>query len=213
MTNSKTFVWVIFIIWSALCWRWYVCGIKQACNKKAEAPTETGIVAVPVAPQTRNDTASRTVKMPNSTVPVTKQAPAPPPVKNKEKDPGFNASKIDKIQMEAVSDKILIHFPYNSIKKEDDSVINSYLTNLATELVASGKKVTVTGHTDFVGDAKSNNEFGLRRANSIRDLLIKKGVHKNQIICKSMGDRKPMATNDTANGRYQNRRVEIQIVK
>ena len=86
--------------------------------------------------------------------------------------------------------------------------------NLFTrQLVASGEKVTITGHTDFVGEPAENYNFGLRRAQGIRDILTKKGVSKTQISCKSQGDRKPVATNDTPYGRYLNRRVEIRVRK
>jgi outer membrane protein OmpA-like peptidoglycan-associated protein len=53
----------------------------------------------------------------------------------------------------------------------------------------------------------------MRRALSIRDALVKKGVPKAQIRCKSFGDRKPVATNDTPYGRYLNRRAEIRVGK
>ena len=87
----------------------------------------------------------------------------------------------------------------------------AYLENLARQLISSGKKVTITGHTDFVGEPAENYSFGLLRANGIRDILIKKGVTKTQITCKSSGDKKPVSTNDNAFGRYLNRRVEIKI--
>ncbi|MDO8971600.1 MAG: OmpA family protein, partial [Saprospiraceae bacterium] len=63
----------------------------------------------------------------------------------------------------------------------------------------------------FVGENSINYNFGLRRAYGIRDILIKKGVPKTQISCKSFGERKPQATNDTPYGRYLNRRAEIRV--
>lgn len=115
--------------------------------------------------------------------------------------------------MEQVEDRMVIHFPYNSIRKEDDAAIDDYLNRLASELVASGDKVTISGHTDFVGESKDNIQFGLLRANSIRNILVKKGVPKSQIKTKSYGESKAIATNDTPWGRYRNRRVEILINK
>ena len=106
---------------------------------------------------------------------------------------------------------MVVHFPYNSVRKEDNNAISDYLNKLAQQLIASKEKVVITGHTDFVGDPKSNIEFGQKRANSIRDILVKKGVKKTQIKCYSMGDKKPVATNDTPQGRYKNRRVVIIV--
>lgn len=113
--------------------------------------------------------------------------------------------------METVEGKMVIHFPYKSSSKEDDAAIDAYLEDLAKLLVASRKKVTITGHTDFVGEPAENYTFGMQRATGIRDILLKKGVSKAQIVCKSSGDRKPVATNDTPYGRYLNRRVEIRV--
>jgi outer membrane protein OmpA-like peptidoglycan-associated protein len=214
MLNSKPFVLIVFLIWSAICWRWYVCGIKKACEVTASVNTETGITPVARPPAVKPDSAIR------KTSPNVAHAPAvapPPAAYNKAENPlpkstkPYNAGNIDKAQVESSGDRLVIHFPYNSIRKDDNAEIEAYLSRLAAQLVSSGDKVTITGHTDFVGDAKSNHAFGLRRANSIGDILIKKGVKKSQIICKSFGDRKPVATNDTAQGRYQNRRVEIKL--
>ena len=110
-----------------------------------------------------------------------------------------------------IQDRVVIHFPYNSTRKEDNQAIDDYLSKLANQLNASGGSVTLTGHTDNVGDSKTNDAFAIRRAKNIRDILIQKGVKRSQITCNSFGERKPVATNDTPQGRYQNRRVEIKV--
>jgi outer membrane protein OmpA-like peptidoglycan-associated protein len=120
---------------------------------------------------------------------------------------------MNEVQMEEVEDRMVIHFPYNSIRKEDDAAIDDYLNRLASELINSGSTVTITGHTDFVGESKDNIRFGLLRANSIRSILIKKGVASKQVKTRSYGESKAIATNDTPWGRYRNRRVEIRINK
>ena len=104
-----------------------------------------------------------------------------------------------------------IYFPYKSTRREDNAAIDAYLSGLAQELIKSGEKVSITGHTDFVGSARVNYTYGIQRAYSIRDALIKKGVSKSQIVCKSYGDKKPVATNDTPYGRYLNRRAVIKV--
>ncbi|MBL7775097.1 MAG: OmpA family protein, partial [Saprospiraceae bacterium] len=139
-----------------------------------------------------SDSASSSVTPPTST------APAAEP-------------DINRVQVEELADHALIHFPYNSTRKEEDAAIDAYLSRLARQLIDGGGTVTLTGHTDNVGDSKTNEAFALRRAKNIRDLLIKKGVAKKQIVCKSYGERKPIASNDHPKGRYQNRRVEIRV--
>ncbi|MBK9337817.1 MAG: OmpA family protein [Lewinellaceae bacterium] len=127
--------------------------------------------------------------------------------------PAATEPDITKVYVEERTDHVLIHFPYNSTRKEEDAAVDEYLSRLAGQLVSSGSTATLTGHTDIVGDSKTNQAFGLRRAKNIRDILLAKGVPRKQIVCKSAGEKKPLATNDTPQGRYQNRRVEIRVAQ
>ncbi len=120
----------------------------------------------------------------------------------------IDASKAEILDL---GDKIVILFPYQSIEKEPNAVIDEYLDRLADELKTNGAKVVITGHADNVGSARKNKAIGLRRAKNIRDFLIKKGVSRKAIVTKSKGDTEPVATNDSPVGRHQNRRVEITI--
>lgn len=210
--NSKVLVLVIFAAWSALCWRWYVCGIKDACNQKPSVETPNIIETAAIERDTVASEAIEPVTEPSSTTDAKQQTAGKRPADATSTKP-FSASNIDQVQLEKVKDYMVIHFPYNSVRREDNDAIDSYLTQLASQLKSSGKKVRITGHTDFVGEPSANVQFGLKRAISIRDMLIKKGVKKSQIICKSLGDKKPVATNDTPQGRYKNRRAEISVAK
>lgn len=200
--SAKTLVLLAFAVYSAICWRWYVCGIKQQCGPAAKA------TAAPVAetPAIEPDTAiSEPAFQPYATNETGTEVPA------QATSPADAEPDISKVQVEELDDHAVIHFPYNSTRKEDDAAIDEYLSRLARQLISSGSKVTLTGHTDNVGDPKTNEAFALRRAKNIRDILIAKGVKKSQIVTKSYGERKPVATNDNPRGRYKNRRVEIKI--
>ncbi len=72
-------------------------------------------------------------------------------------------------------------------------------------------KALVIGHTDDEGSAASNRRLSRDRANTIKDYMIDKGINEYQIIAKGMGPDEPVATNDTEDGKAQNRRVEISI--
>ncbi|MCC7464832.1 MAG: OmpA family protein [Saprospiraceae bacterium] len=124
-----------------------------------------------------------------------------------------SSDHMDQVQVVEVKDKMVIYYPYKSTQKEENAIIDGHLESLAQKLKQSGAKVTITGHTDFVGEPDENYRFGLLRANGIKDILIKKGVASTQIKCTSMGDKKPAATNDTPYGRYLNRRVEILLIQ
>jgi outer membrane protein OmpA-like peptidoglycan-associated protein len=74
-------------------------------------------------------------------------------------------------------------------------------------------KFTVEGHTDSVGSEKLNQSLSEKRANSVRDFLVKEGVSADRLTAIGYGEAKPIATNNTRAGRKQNRRVEINLVK
>lgn len=72
--------------------------------------------------------------------------------------------------------------------------------------------VQVIGHTDNVGSASYNEDLSLRRANSVANVLISQGVSAYRLSTIGLGENQPVATNLTAQGRAQNRRVEIVIL-
>lgn len=74
-------------------------------------------------------------------------------------------------------------------------------------------KFTVEGHTDSVGSNESNQKLSEARANSVRDFLIDKGIAGNRLTAIGYGEEKPIASNTTALGKKQNRRVEINLIK
>lgn len=71
-------------------------------------------------------------------------------------------------------------------------------------------KVDVSGHTDSVGTDGYNQGLSERRSNMVRQYLIRKGVEAGRISTYSYGESKPVATNDTDEGRRQNRRAETR---
>ena len=73
----------------------------------------------------------------------------------------------------------------------------------------STSKFVVEGHTDSTGSDKINNELSQKRADAVRDYLIKNGFPAENIIAKGYGSSKPIGDNGTNKGRQANRRVEI----
>lgn len=74
-------------------------------------------------------------------------------------------------------------------------------------------EVRIIGHTDNVGSDTVNNPLSLQRAQSTRDYLAARGVSPSRIFMEGRGEREPIATNATAQGRAQNRRVEIFLAE
>lgn len=74
-------------------------------------------------------------------------------------------------------------------------------------------KVEVAGHTDSIGTDNYNMGLSLRRANAVRDYLISKGIAAENLTAKGYGESQPVADNQTAAGRFKNRRVELVPLK
>jgi outer membrane protein OmpA-like peptidoglycan-associated protein len=74
-----------------------------------------------------------------------------------------------------------------------------------------GLRLDVEGHTDSVGGDAYNQQLSEQRGSSVRDYLTQQGMATNSVSAKGFGKNQPIATNDTASGRQQNRRVELVI--
>jgi OOP family OmpA-OmpF porin len=76
-----------------------------------------------------------------------------------------------------------------------------------------GHRIEVEGHTDSIGDVIYNQNLSARRAENVRKTLVEYyGVAADRTTARGFGERKPLASNDTAGGRQVNRRVEIEIL-
>jgi outer membrane protein OmpA-like peptidoglycan-associated protein len=72
-------------------------------------------------------------------------------------------------------------------------------------------KIVVEGHTDSQGSASLNQDLSVRRAQSVRDYLVSRGIAADRITAQGIGPSRPVAPNNTAEGRADNRRVEIVV--
>lgn len=115
---------------------------------------------------------------------------------------------------EAVLTEDLAKFQPGSARLTD--VAKSFLAEFAGKLKAEnvGVYIEIQGHTDATGDPQSNLRLGERRAQSVYDYLAKVEklpLHRMRII--SYGEEKPIADNDTPEGRGKNRRVVLVVLK
>lgn len=128
----------------------------------------------------------------------------------------FSWLDVEKKEAETVvelDDRIIIRFPFGSAEKEYDPAVDKYLNDLAERIKETGETVTLTGHTDNVDSDEVNLALGMERANGIKAVLVKKGVDAALIQTDSKGESQPQASNDTAQGRHENRRVEVRLNK
>lgn len=74
-------------------------------------------------------------------------------------------------------------------------------------------KIEISGHTDNVGTANLNQRLSERRARAVVDFLLERGIDSERLTSKGYGFERPIATNDTAEGRQMNRRTEFEIIE
>jgi OOP family OmpA-OmpF porin len=129
--------------------------------------------------------------------PETRAAPPPPP-------PPAPAPVEEKIVLRGVN------FDFDKADIRPDAAV--ILDEAASILNANpGKSVRVEGHTDSVGADAYNQSLSERRAASVRDYLAGQGVDPGRLSTAGFGESSPIASNDTADGRALNRRVELNL--
>ncbi len=89
----------------------------------------------------------------------------------------------------------------------------SVLDSVATVLAEFDQTaIRITGHTDSTGSLERNQVLSEERANSVRQYLLNRSITQGRIQSQGFGPRRPIASNDSAFGREQNRRVELELL-
>lgn len=102
-----------------------------------------------------------------------------------------------------------VHFAFDRFNLS--SLARDVLSSVARQLALSNYRVTVEGHTDWIGTDTYNQELGLNRAHSTANELVKYGVKRENTELKSFGESEPIASNETPQGRSKNRRADVYI--
>ncbi len=131
--------------------------------------------------------------------PVPPPPPPPPPPKAK-----IVGKKIE------ITEKVMFDVDKATIKTESDGLLNDIAAVLKNHL--SIKKISIEGHTDGDGSARYNKKLSDKRAKAVRDFLVKLGIDEARMDAKGFGEDKPLASNDTDEGKEKNRRVGLNIV-
>ncbi len=109
----------------------------------------------------------------------------------------------------------LFDFDKSSLRPEGKAELDALASKIqqAKELgkIKNVTGVSVVGHTDSVGSEAYNQGLSERRAASVRNYLVSQGVDPSMIRASGEGELNPVASNDTADGRQQNRRVDITV--
>ena len=111
----------------------------------------------------------------------------------------------------AIDEVIVLHgvnFHTDSDKLTDESIV--ILDGVSTTLNAHPElKLEVSGHTDSVAEDDYNKHLSQRRAERVREYLVSKGIAAENLTAKGYGEERPITSNDTAEGKALNRRVEL----
>ncbi|MCE8039206.1 MAG: OmpA family protein [Halomonadaceae bacterium] len=136
------------------------------------------------------------------------RTPPPQPVAEPEPEPMPEPEPAPVTEFEPVTLDSGVTFAFDS----DEIRPGAYQTldQVATTLRENPNlRVRIEGHTDSVGSPQYNVGLSERRANSVRNFLVSRGIAENRMTTRGFGEERPVATNDTDEGRAQNRRVEI----
>ncbi len=121
------------------------------------------------------------------------------------------------VQVRRVGDTITLVMPGNITFDVDQSAIKPSFTSVLDSVAVVVKEynntvVDVKGYTDSTGSFEHNQNLSESRAESVARYLMNRGVNQARIRTTGYGPRNPVASNDTAQGRAQNRRVEIDLI-
>ncbi len=120
------------------------------------------------------------------------------------------------ISVTRMGDRIILNMPSNiTFATDQDQVMPQFYPTLNSVAIVLRKfdktLIDVNGHTDSTGSVAHNEALSERRAMSVASYLNSQGVDPRRVSALGFGPSQPVASNATAEGRAQNRRVEIQI--
>ena len=115
-------------------------------------------------------------------------------------------------EMTIVLDERSLNFDFDksNVKPEYYDLLN----NIKEFVEQNNYEITIVGHTDSIGSNAYNFKLSRRRAESVKAKLLEFGLTEDRIVgIEAMGEEQPIATNETKEGRAQNRRVEFKLVQ
>jgi len=214
----------------------------QPATKEAAQTSEQKSAPAPAAQSAEKKTAPAPAQEPaaapaaqtaeKETAPAPAQEPAAPAAQSAEKktapadqDADLHANDKANAELAALQPGFV---PKDLIAALNDSVVNfpsdsaevpasmiDFLQKAAEDIkqLPNGHVVEIAGYTDNTGEQALNVALSQKRAEAVRQMLVKFGADPEMLIAKGYGSADPVASNDTPEGRGRNRRIEYHIVK
>ncbi|MCL2776366.1 MAG: OmpA family protein [Polyangiaceae bacterium] len=148
-----------------------------------------------------------------ATEPAAEPAPPPPAPTHQHHHRAFKAIGRARIVNNEIQIPGKIQFDLDKSTIRDSAETKEILDTLLQEMKDNPQitKLHIEGHTDKQGDLEHNNKLSKARADAVAAWLAGHGIDQSRIVTVGMGPSKPIASNDTEQGREQNRRTEFKI--
>ena len=121
--------------------------------------------------------------------------------------PSISTAEQNQGNNDLISAEIQFMFDRSDLTSQATRKLDSFVSAIRQRV---SNIISVFGHTDSLGTDPYNDGLSERRANEVRDYLLNSGIPGRDISVEGMGERSPIANNDTRNGRAKNRRVVIE---
>ena len=135
-----------------------------------------------------------------------------PKVKGIKKNKGCPEEKKEVVKTDKTPKVSLYTVYFESADADITSASKKALNTIVKMFKKESKyRLNIEGHTDSEGDDKLNNVLSKKRASIVKDYLVKNGISKDRLVTSGFGEQKPIADNNTEQGKAKNRRVELYI--
>jgi outer membrane protein OmpA-like peptidoglycan-associated protein len=210
--KSSSLVWIIVIIIIILLILFFV--FRGNNNKNGNNAVNDNDTTTSMNATSKTDTSANTSNTSSNTLAATEgwqgidyNAPKAtyPELNNKNIEVRDN----DKYAIYSLGQSILFDADKSSIRSGADKNLNDIATSIKKRY--DNKKIRIYGFTDSTGSKNYNQQLSEQRAAAVESALVKDGIDSTNISLEPVGETRPVASNKTAEGRQENRRVEIVV--
>ena len=128
--------------------------------------------------------------------------------------PGLRVNNAGCPEYPALQDTVVLRFEYPPGGTQLDAEAQATLQELVPAILYNpAVQIAICGYTDDAGDSQSNFELSQQRAQVVKDFLVAEGIPASQLVATGQGESRPIAPNDTPEGRALNRRIELVPVR